>query len=133
MTDDQAIRALVAEWQRATADGDVDRVLALMAEDVVFLTAGRPPLRGRDELAALQRAAGGQYRFDPLQSSIDIKELNVHGEWAHGWSHLTVTMVPLAAGHDPIRRSGHTLTIFHKRADGTWELARDANLLTVDK
>jgi ketosteroid isomerase-like protein len=30
-----------------------------------------------------------------------------------------------------VRRSGYTLTLFRKGADGHWRLARDANLLTV--
>jgi ketosteroid isomerase-like protein len=35
-------------------------------------------------------------------------------------------------GRDPVRRSGYTLTIMRKEADGTWRLARDANLLTQE-
>ena len=46
-TDEQAIRDLVAQWHTATAKGDVDTVLGLMAEDVVFLAAGKQPMRGR--------------------------------------------------------------------------------------
>ena len=41
--DEQAVRNLVASWHRATAAGDVDAVLALMADDVIFLVAGQPP------------------------------------------------------------------------------------------
>jgi len=32
-----------------------------------------------------------------------------------------------------MRRSGYTLTILRKEADGKWRLARDANLLTEEK
>ena len=46
-SDEQAISSLVASWHRATAAGDVDAVLALMADDAIFLVAGQPPLRGR--------------------------------------------------------------------------------------
>jgi len=46
-SDEQAIRSLVALWHSATASGDVETVLSLMAEDVVFLVAGRPPMQGR--------------------------------------------------------------------------------------
>ena len=35
-SDEQAIRRLVALWHSATAAGDVDTVLGLMADDVVF-------------------------------------------------------------------------------------------------
>ena len=46
-TEEQAIRDLVASWHRATAAGDVDTVLGLMADDVVFLVPGQPPMKGR--------------------------------------------------------------------------------------
>jgi uncharacterized protein (TIGR02246 family) len=46
-TDEQAIRDLVALWHSATEKGDVDTVLGLMAEDVVFLVAGKELMRGR--------------------------------------------------------------------------------------
>ena len=46
-TDEQSIRNLVAQWHSATAAGDVKNVLSLMAEDVVFLVAGQPPMKGR--------------------------------------------------------------------------------------
>lgn len=34
-------------------------------------------------------------------------------------------------GGAPLRRSGYTLTILRKEADGQWRLARDANLLAA--
>ena len=43
-TDEQQIRALVATWMQATQAGDVDTVLDLMTDDVVFLVPGRPPI-----------------------------------------------------------------------------------------
>jgi uncharacterized protein (TIGR02246 family) len=38
--DERQIRQLVATWMAATRAGDLDTVLSLMAEDVVFLRAG---------------------------------------------------------------------------------------------
>src|SRR4051812_24865362 len=129
MTDEQAIRALVAAWMKATADGDPDRVLSLIAEDAVFLTPGAAPIRGRDAFAGLQRGAMSQVRIEP---AIEIEEVMVHGEWAHAWSRLTLTITPRAGG-SPMRRSGHALTIFHRQSDGTWVLARDANTLAPER
>jgi ketosteroid isomerase-like protein len=40
---------------------------------------------------------------------------------------LDVTITP--AQGSPSHRSGYTLTIFRKQANGSWLLARDANLL----
>ena len=42
-SDEQEIRQLVATWIAATKVGDIETVLSLMAEDVVFLLPGRPP------------------------------------------------------------------------------------------
>ena len=126
--DEQAIRDLVAKWQDATAAGDLDQILGLMAEDVVFLQPGQPPMRGKDAFAAGFRMAVQKFR---IESSAEIQEVQIVANWAYCWTHLSVTMTPLQAG-SPTHRSGYTLTIFRKQADGAWVLARDANMLTVE-
>ena len=59
-TDEQAIRDVVDTWHKATAAGDLSRILPLMAEDVVFLGAGRPPMRGR---RAFEDGLGHSFRI----------------------------------------------------------------------
>ena len=127
--DERAIRNLIATWHRASEEGDVAQVLTLMSEDVIFLTPGQPPIRGRDEFAALQKAAGDSFR---LTAQGKLEEVVVRGDWAYCWTHLTVTMTPRAGGA-PIRRAGHTLSILRKDAGGNWVLTRDANMLAVEK
>jgi uncharacterized protein (TIGR02246 family) len=127
--DERAIRNLIATWHRASEEGDVAQVLTLMSEDVIFLTPGQPPIRGRDEFAALQKAAGDRFR---LTAQGKLEEVVVRGDWAYCWTHLTVTMTPRAGGA-PIRRAGHTLSILRKDAGGNWVLTRDANMLAVEK
>jgi uncharacterized protein (TIGR02246 family) len=50
-SDEEAIRRVVATWHEATAAGEISRILPLMADDVVFLVPGRPPMRGRQQFA----------------------------------------------------------------------------------
>jgi uncharacterized protein (TIGR02246 family) len=38
--DEQAIRQLVTSWLEASKAGDTEKVLSLMADDVVFLVTG---------------------------------------------------------------------------------------------
>ena len=45
--DERAIRDLIATWLEASKAGDTEKVLSLMADDVVFLVTGHPPMRGR--------------------------------------------------------------------------------------
>jgi ketosteroid isomerase-like protein len=53
----------------------------------------------------------------------------VLGDWAFSRNHIDLTMSPPSG--EPVRRSGYTLTLYRKEADGRWRLMRDANLLTV--
>jgi uncharacterized protein (TIGR02246 family) len=124
-TNEQAIRDLVAQWHRATAAGDVDTVLGLMSQDVVFLVAGRPPMKGRSTFEKGLRRLLQSHRID---SSGEVQECVVAGDLAYCWSLLTVRVTPLSGG-DANVRSGSVLSIFRKQTNGLWQLVRDANLL----
>ena len=122
--DEQQTRDLVATWLAATKAGDIDRVLGLMTDDVVFLVPGRPPMRKR-EFAALSRPAPGM-AAPQIEGRSEIQEITVSGDVAFMWTKLAMTVTPPAG--QPMERAGHTLTIL-KRVNGHWLLARDANLL----
>jgi uncharacterized protein (TIGR02246 family) len=123
-TDQEAIRHLIERWHRLTAAGDVDGILGLMTDDVVFLTAGQPPVRGRDAFGKGLRSLLAEHRVD---SSAEVQEMAVDGDLAYCWTALVVRIAPRAGGAGEERR-GSTLSIF-RRVDGRWALARDANLL----
>jgi uncharacterized protein (TIGR02246 family) len=124
-SDEQQIRKLVSTWQAASRAGDVDTVLGLMTEDVVFLVPGRPPLR-KEEFTALSRVPSGKTP-PKIEGTTEIQEVQVFGDWAFMWTKLSVVVTPPDGGQ-PVERAGHTLTILH-RVGGKWLLARDANLL----
>jgi uncharacterized protein (TIGR02246 family) len=120
--DEKAIRSLVAAWMAATLRGDVDAVLAMMTEDVVFMVPGLDPFGRRDFEAAAREAAGARMRG---QST--VQEIQLMGDWAFLRTSLSVSVTP-GPGMETIRQEGHALTIL--RRDGrTWRVARDANLL----
>jgi uncharacterized protein (TIGR02246 family) len=127
MPDEQAIRELIANWIRASAAGDVSEFRVLMAEDVVFLRPGQPPMRGRDAFTTNFEAAVHRVR---VEATSEIQEIQVTGDWAYCWNRLTVTMTPLNGG-SATRHSGYTLTVFRKMND-RWVLYRDANMLTAE-
>jgi uncharacterized protein (TIGR02246 family) len=124
-SDEDQIRQLVDTWQSASKAGDVDTVLGLMTDDVVFLVPGRPPMR-KDEFALALRAPVGA-SAPKIDGSSEIKEIQVAGDWAFMWTRLSVTVTPPGGG-ELIERAGHTLTVLRK-LNGRWYLARDANLL----
>jgi uncharacterized protein (TIGR02246 family) len=117
-----AIRTLVTTWMTASQQGDIDTVLGLMTDDVVFMTPGREPF-GKEEF----RQQSDAMKDMKIAGKSDIRELNILGDWAYARNYLEVTMTPPAG--ERVRRTGYTLTLFRKDADGRWRLARDANLL----
>src|SRR6476659_1730014 len=124
-SDEHEIRQLVATWIEATKSGDTDTVLSLMADDVVFLVTGQPPMIGKAAFAAAMRAQSGQGR-PQFDGKSEIQEIQVLGDWAYMWTKLTVVFTP--PGGASVTRAGNTLTILNKQ-NGRWILARDANML----
>ncbi len=124
--DERAIRELVATWMSASQAGDVKTVLGLMADDAIFMVPGREPF-GKKAFAA----ASEGMKDVRMEGTNEIRELRILGDWAYLRCHIAVTMT--LPGGEPVRRSGYTLTILRKDADGRWRLVRDANLLAPDQ
>lgn len=120
--DERSIRNLVDTWMSASAAGDVETVLTLMADDVLFMVPGKEPF-GKEQFAETSRAMKDMR----LSGRSEIQELVIAGDWAYCRNRLQVTMTP--PGGEAVRRSGHTLTILRRKPDGAWVIARDANLL----
>ncbi|MSR58377.1 MAG: SgcJ/EcaC family oxidoreductase [Planctomycetaceae bacterium] len=101
--------------------------MGLIAEDVVFLVAGQPPMRGR---SAFESGLRGLLTKHRIESTGDIQEVEVSGSLAYCWSILTVRIVPLAGGNAMVR-AGSAVSILRKQVGGQWVVVRDANLLAV--
>jgi len=121
--DERAIREVVARWMEASKRNDTAAILDLMTEDILFLVPGRQPF-GKAEFAA---ASEGMTKVN-IEGTADIQEIQVLGDWAYLRNYISVRITP--PGDVPSRyHAGHTLSIFRKGTDGSWRLARDANLV----
>jgi uncharacterized protein (TIGR02246 family) len=129
MIDEDKIKDVLRNWRCATANGDLPQLLTLMAEDVVFLAAGQPPLRGRDAFAAHFRAAVERVRLEPTG---ELQEIGVAGDLAYCWSEVVLKVTP----RDPapeLRLAGADLTILRREPDGRWLVFRAASMLTPEQ
>lgn len=122
--DEQAIRDLVDTWLAASKAGDVENVLKLMSDDVIFMVPGREPF-GKREFAA-NSAAMKDLKFEFAST---IQEIKVLGDWAWMRNHLKVKAIQRDGKANV--SSGYTLTILRREND-KWVLTRDANLLTPE-
>jgi len=74
--DEQAIRQLVDEWLEASKRGDLETVLSLMTDDVLFMVPGQDPF-GKEAFAANSRVMK-DHRVEGIS---DIQEIKVLGDW----------------------------------------------------
>jgi uncharacterized protein (TIGR02246 family) len=124
--DEQAIRALHSTWIDAVNAGDLVRLLAVMAGDVVFLSPGQAPL-GRDGFSPRFSAAHQQSWIDCVS---ELEEVVVVGEVAYTRSRDSLFVTPRAGGK-ATQMAGHRITVYRKHPDGRWLLARDAHTLSA--
>jgi uncharacterized protein (TIGR02246 family) len=87
--DERAIRDLVASWMKASEAGDVQTVLSLMADDVIFTVPGREPF-GKDAF----RAASETMKNARMTGTSDICEIKVLGDWAYIRTYIEITTTP---------------------------------------
>ena len=127
MQDDrQAILDLFPKWHTATKNRDIKTLTSLMTDDVVFLTPGQPPMRGPQAFADAFQAIPADLQFEI--GEFQVQELQVEGHWAYCWCSVAVSLISPQKG--PVRtRKGYTLSVLRQKADRTWAIARDANLL----
>lgn len=122
--DERTIRAVHASWIEAVNAGDLNGLLELMADDVVFLSPGQAPV-GRDGFPPGFSAAHRQATIDCVS---EPESVVVVGEVAYTLSRDSLSMAPRGGGAT-VRLAGHRLTVYRRQPDGRWLLARDAHTL----
>ncbi len=123
--DEGAIREVHEAWIDAVNAGELDRLLAMVTDDVVFLNPGDEGL-GRDGFSAKFSAAHQHLR---IRCVSELEEVVVAGEVAYTRSRDSLFVSPLAGGEEN-RLAGGRMTIYRKQPGGGWLLARDANVLS---
>jgi uncharacterized protein (TIGR02246 family) len=127
--DERAIREVHSIWIDAVNAGDLGRLLALMADDCLFLNPGQAPC-GREGFSAVFSAAHLQAH---VRCVSELEEVVVVSDVAYTRSRDSLSVTPRGggeAGEEAKRLAGHRLTIYRKQSEGRWLLARDAHTLS---
>lgn len=124
-SDERAIRHVHADWINAVNSGDLDRLLSLMTNDVVFLSPGLEPA-GRHDFPEGFSAA---HRRSDIRCTSELDEVVVAGDIAHTIARDRLSVTPRTGG-ESVELAGRRLTIYRKQADGRWLLARDIHTLS---
>lgn len=124
--EEKIIRDVHVSWINAVNSGDLEVLLELMTDDAVFLSPGQQPF-GRNGFGVNFTAAKNQLVFT---CTSEIEEIAVTGDIAYVRSRDDLLVRPREGGAEA-RFAGHRLTIYRKRTDGSWLLARDAHTLSA--
>jgi uncharacterized protein (TIGR02246 family) len=118
--DADALKALDAEWSKAAATRDADKVAAFYADDAVAYPPNEPVATGK---AAARKAWAGI--FAEPSSKIAWKTVNAGADGNLGFTAGTYE----ASGKGPdgkiATEKGKYVCIWHKGADGKWKAIHD--------
>jgi uncharacterized protein (TIGR02246 family) len=118
--DREAILQLGKEWEEAVGSRDLDRILSLVTEDVVFLPHGSASIAGKQAVRETYRALFARYS---IQQTFAPEEIQIGGDWAFTRGADLLTLVPLDGGV-PIVIRARGISILKRGADGAWKFAR---------
>jgi uncharacterized protein (TIGR02246 family) len=122
--DRNAILGLLNRWRLATRAKDINAILQLVTDDVVFLPSSVPPIKGKKEVEKLYRAFFPRYR--EIKHEAIIEEVQIAGEWAFLWGTDELRLTP-ESGDKDIHMKGKGLSVLKRQSDGSWRFWRGIN------
>jgi len=109
-------------YVRVINSNNIDSLASMFTEDVVFLEAGEKPIVGK---AAVRAWADGYYKAFHTKWVKPVQEFVISGDYAFERYSYTSTDTPVGGGKNVVD-TGWGLVVYHRDADGTWRVARDA-------
>ena len=106
----------------AINSNNLDSLLGMRTEDVVYLSAHEAPMVGK---AAVRPWLEGYVQAYKTHWDKPVQEFVVNGDWAFERYSYKSTDTPLAGGA-LVEDTGWGLVIYHHDADAKWRVARDA-------
>lgn len=120
--DEQAIREIEIEANRAAAAKDLERYVSFYADDAAVFFPGTPMVTGKDAIRkttdALFATAGFSLSFQTAKV-----EVSRGGDLAYTYGTNTVTMNDPKG--KPVTDKGKYVAVYRKQADGTWKVVAD--------
>ncbi len=121
-TEDSGAHLAHEAYVKAINSNNLDTLLGMLTEDVVFLSAHAPPLVGKEAARPWLEGYLAAYK---THWDKPVLEFVVSGEWAFERYSYKSTDTNLESG-EVTQDTGWGLVIYHRDADGKWRVARDA-------
>jgi ketosteroid isomerase-like protein len=118
------LAAVREAWIAAVKDGDVNRLISMVTDDVVGVFGNGRCASGKEELKAAFTA--GFARFD-IERRVVSAEVVVRDKWAFEIDEMEGKLMPVRGGTQ-IRARLQTLVVFKRHSDASWKVARLVDL-----
>jgi len=119
-TDENAVAAVLARYEKALNESDSDAVMKLYASDGVFMPQNFPSSVGAD---AVRKAYDTVFNTIKLSVKFDVAEVvKVAPEWAFARTNSAGNVTVNATGAKSAE-ANQELFVFHK-INGAWKIAR---------
>lgn len=115
-------RAAHQHYVDAINSNNLDSLLGMLTDDVVFLSANEPVMVGK---AAVRPWVASYYQAYRTHWDKPVREFVVNGDWAFERYSYVSTDSSRTDG-SVVRGTGWGLLLYHHDADGKWRVARDA-------
>jgi ketosteroid isomerase-like protein len=118
---DTAAHAAHDAYINAINSNNLDKYLATITDDIVYLPPNSPAIVGKGEVGPWAQAYFEAFQTQWVKTTI---EFVVQGDLAYEWYTYQVTDTPRDGG-DVTTDSGNGINIYRRGADGTWRVSRD--------
>jgi uncharacterized protein (TIGR02246 family) len=121
--DGAALMETSRAWSKVAQTRDLDAVAGYFADDAVIISAGQPPVRGKE---AIRQSLEQAYNIPGFSNSWEPIEAKVSGDMGYLLERTRISM----AGPDgaPITQTMQAVTIWRKSADGAWKNVVDISV-----
>lgn len=127
--DRKAILMLLDKWREATRAKNIDAILELVTDDVVFLPSSVPPIEGKGAVEEMYGTFFPRYR--EIRHEAIIEEMRVAGDWAFLWGTDELRLTP-ESGETETHLKGKGLSILKRQSDESWRFWRGINNIDSD-
>ena len=111
-----------ANYVRVINSNNLDSLMSMLTDDVIFLAANDKPIVGKP---AVRAWADGYLKAFRTNWDKPVQEFVVSGDHAFERYSYKSTDTPVGGGK-PLVDTGWGLVVYRRDADGVWRVARDA-------
>lgn len=118
---DAEIDAVSRKMNELVSASDIEGILEILTDDVVFLPPGADPKVGREAYRQWVTEFQRHYRVSHIETV--SREIRRVGDWAYEWGLVREEYVPRGT-EPPAALVGKFMRTFQRQRDGKWKIAR---------